>query len=36
MTKSNKSHPIHLITGLIVVTMVYSAAMFAVRAIVVG
>ena len=34
ITKSHKSHPIHFLTGLIVVTMVYSAAMFAVRAIV--
>jgi len=30
-TKSNKSHPIHFITGLFVVTIGYSVAMFAVR-----
>ena len=34
-TKSNKSHPIHFITGLIVVTIGFSAIMFAVRAFVV-
>ena len=32
ITKSNKHHPIHFITGLIVVTVGYSALMFAVRA----
>jgi hypothetical protein len=36
ITKSNKSHPIHFITGLLVVTVSYSAVMFAVRALVVG
>ena len=36
ITKSNKSHPVHFITGLLVVTVSYSAVMFAVRAIVVG
>ena len=30
-TKATKEHPIHFITGLIIVTMVYSVAMFAVR-----
>jgi hypothetical protein len=34
ITKSNKSHPVHFITGLLVVTISYSAVMFAVRAIV--
>ena len=33
-TKATKEHPIHFITGLIIVTMVYSVAMFAVRAMV--
>ncbi|MEA2708752.1 MAG: hypothetical protein QOF78_1353 [Phycisphaerales bacterium] len=36
ITKSNKSHPIHFITGLLVVTISFSAVMFAVRALVVG
>ena len=36
ITRSNKNHPIHLITGLVLVTISYSAVMFAVRAIVVG
>ena len=35
-TKSNKSHPIHFITGLIVVTIGFSAVMFAVRAAIMG
>jgi hypothetical protein len=34
ITQSNKSHPIHFITGLIVVTIGYSAVLFAVRALV--
>ena len=36
ITKSDKNHPIHLITGLLVVTISFSAVMFAVRAIVLG
>ena len=36
VTKSNKNHPIHFITGMLVVTLSYSAVMFAVRAIVLG
>ena len=36
ITRSEKNHPIHLITGLLVVTVSYSAVMFAVRAIVLG
>ena len=36
ITKSNKSHPIHFITGLVVVMVGFSAVMFAVRAIVMG
>jgi hypothetical protein len=36
ITKSNKNHPVHFITGLIVVTVSYSALMFAVRGLVVG
>jgi hypothetical protein len=36
ITKSSKSHPVHFITGLFVITMFYSAAMFAVRAMIVG
>jgi hypothetical protein len=36
ITKSNKSHPVHFITGMLVVTISYSAVMFAVRAIVLG
>jgi len=36
ITKSNKNHPVHLITGLIVVTVAFSAVMFAVRPFVVG
>ena len=36
ITKSSKSHPVHFMTGLFVVTMVYSLAMFAVRAIIVS
>ena len=35
MTRSNKSHPIHFVTGLIIVTIGFSAIMFAVRAFVV-
>jgi hypothetical protein len=35
-TRSSKEHPIHFITGLVVVTMVYSVAMFAVRAFIFG
>jgi hypothetical protein len=36
ITKSNKSHPIHLLSGLLIVTVGYSALMFAVRAMVIG
>jgi hypothetical protein len=36
ITKSNKNSPIHFVTGLLVVTVGYSALMFAVRAIVMG
>lgn len=37
ITKSNKEHPVlHFVTGLVVVTISYSAVMFAVRAIVLG
>jgi len=36
ITKSNKHHPIHFITGLLILTVSYSAVMFAVRAIVLG
>jgi hypothetical protein len=36
ITKSNKQHPIHLISGLVIVTVSYSALMFAVRALVMG
>jgi hypothetical protein len=36
ITKSNKNHPIHFITGLFVVTISFSAVMFAVRALVIG
>ncbi len=36
ITKSNKDHPIHFITGLFVVTVLYSVAMFAIRAAVMG
>ena len=36
ITKSNKNHPIHFITGLLVVTISYSAVMFVVRALVIG
>jgi hypothetical protein len=35
-TKSNKSHPVHFITGLFVITTCYSVAMFAVRMFVMG
>ena len=35
-TKSNKNHPIHFITGLIVVTIGFSVVMFAVRAVMMG
>lgn len=31
-TQSTKSHPIHFVTGLIVVTIGFSAVMFVVRA----
>ena len=31
ITKSERSHPVHFISGLIVVTVGYSLAMFAVR-----
>ena len=36
ITKSNKQHPIHLVSGLVVVTVGYTALMFAVRALVMG
>jgi hypothetical protein len=36
ITKSNKQHPIHFITGLVVVLVGYSGVMFAVRALVMG
>lgn len=36
ITESNKSHPIHFITGLLVVTVSYSAVLFAVRALMLG
>ncbi len=32
ITTSNKQHPVHFITGLVVVTLGYSMVMFAVRA----
>ncbi len=34
ITKSHKSHPVHFITGLFVVTTMFSAAMFAVRSLI--
>ena len=36
ITSSDKSHPIHWITGMFVVTVGFSAAMFAVRVVVIG
>jgi hypothetical protein len=36
ITKSNKSHPVHFVTGLVVVTISYSAVMFAVRGLFIG
>ena len=36
ITKSNKSHPAHFISGLIVVTIMWSAAVFAIRPLVMG
>ena len=33
-TKSKNSHPLHWVTGMIVVTIGYSAAMFCVRALI--
>ena len=36
VTKSNKNHPIHLITGLLVVTVGFTAMMFVVRPLLVG
>ena len=36
ITKSDKKHPIHFITGMMVVTISYSAVMFAVRMIMLG
>ncbi|HYO09300.1 MAG TPA: hypothetical protein VER17_10040 [Tepidisphaeraceae bacterium] len=36
ITQSNKSHPVHFMTGLLVVTAFYSVAMFAVRAYMIG
>ena len=35
-TKSNKDHPLHFVVGLIVVTIGYSAIMFAVRVAIMG
>ncbi len=35
-TKSNKSHPFHFAVGLLIVSIGYSAAMFAVRSFVIG
>lgn len=34
ITKSNRSHPVHFVSGLLVVTIGYSLAMFAVRVLV--
>lgn len=36
ITKSNKNSPFHFISGLVIVTVSYSALMFAVRAMVMG
>ena len=36
ITKSNKKSPVHFITGLFVVTVGYSAMMFAVRVYLIG
>jgi len=37
ITKSNKDHPVlHFVTGLLIVTVSYSAVLFAVRVIVLG
>jgi hypothetical protein len=36
ITKSNKNSPFHFVTGMLVVTVGYSAFMFAVRAFVMG
>jgi hypothetical protein len=36
ITKSNKNSPFHFVTGMLVVTVGYTAVMFAVRAFVMG
>ena len=36
ITKSNKSHPVHFVTGLVVVTVTFSALMFAIRGVFIG
>jgi hypothetical protein len=36
ITKSNKSHPVHFLTGLIVLLTGFSACMFLVRPFMVG
>ena len=36
ITKSSKQHPVHFFTGLIVVTISFSAVMFAIRPLIVG
>ena len=35
-TKSNKSHPVHFFTGLIIVMSGFSACMFLLRPLVIG
>ena len=36
ITKSNKNSPFHFVSGMVIVTVGYSALMFAVRAMVMG
>ncbi len=36
MTESNKNSPFHFVTGMVVITVGYSAVMFAVRVFVMG
>jgi hypothetical protein len=36
ITKSSKHHPVHFFTGLIVVTVGFSAVMFAIRPLLIG
>ena len=36
ITKSNKNSPFHFVTGMVVVTVGYSAVMFAVRVFMMG